>query len=132
MQLCFENEDRARTVLHNVSSLLKPGGYFFGITPDSSTIWYGYMETCSFFFNLVFCNSSDCEVHYHLHCFDILILDFLFFLQVNKNLVLNTSFIVDIGINKSCWWNDVFLVKFLSNKACFSLCHESGITWVLS
>lgn len=23
-----------------MSALLKPGGYFFGITPDSSTIWY--------------------------------------------------------------------------------------------
>lgn len=40
MQLCFETEERARKLLENVSSLLKPGGYFFGITPDSSTIWY--------------------------------------------------------------------------------------------
>lgn len=39
-QLCFETEDRARSLLRNVSSLLKPGGYFFGITTDSSTIWY--------------------------------------------------------------------------------------------
>jgi len=41
MQLCFETEEKARKLLHNVSSLLKPGGYFLGITPDSSTIWYG-------------------------------------------------------------------------------------------
>jgi len=40
LQLCFETEERARNLLQNVSSLLKPGGYFFGITPDSSTIWY--------------------------------------------------------------------------------------------
>lgn len=40
LQLCFETEERARKLLQNVSCLLKPGGYFFGITPDSSTIWY--------------------------------------------------------------------------------------------
>ena len=40
LQLCFQTEEKARRLLHNVSSLLKPGGYFFGITPDSSTIWY--------------------------------------------------------------------------------------------
>uniref|UniRef100_A0A2P2JL42 mRNA (guanine-N(7))-methyltransferase n=1 Tax=Rhizophora mucronata TaxID=61149 RepID=A0A2P2JL42_RHIMU len=40
LQLCFETEESARKLLHNVSSLLKPGGFFFGITPDSSTIWY--------------------------------------------------------------------------------------------
>lgn len=28
-----------RLLLRNVVSLLKPGGYFFGTTPDSSTIW---------------------------------------------------------------------------------------------
>ncbi|KAL0926370.1 hypothetical protein M5K25_002592 [Dendrobium thyrsiflorum] len=44
LQLCFENEERVRTLLHNVSSLLKPGGYFFGITPDSSTIWTKYQK----------------------------------------------------------------------------------------
>lgn len=44
MQLCFETEDKARKILHNVSSLLKPGGYFFGIVPDSSTIWYETLE----------------------------------------------------------------------------------------
>jgi mRNA (guanine-N7-)-methyltransferase len=31
-------------LLKNVSSLLKPGGYFFGATPDSSTIWYKYQK----------------------------------------------------------------------------------------
>lgn len=30
LQLCFETEERARKLLQNVSSLLKPGGYFFG------------------------------------------------------------------------------------------------------
>ncbi|KAK3031297.1 hypothetical protein RJ639_037309 [Escallonia herrerae] len=40
LQFCFETEERVRRLLYNVSSLLKPGGYFLGITPDSSTIWY--------------------------------------------------------------------------------------------
>jgi len=40
LQLCFESEEQAKKLLNNVSSLLKPGGYFFGMTPDSSTIWY--------------------------------------------------------------------------------------------
>ncbi|KAJ0963109.1 hypothetical protein J5N97_028231 [Dioscorea zingiberensis] len=44
LQLCFETEDRARTLLRNVSSLLKPGGYFFGFTADSSTIWTKYQK----------------------------------------------------------------------------------------
>ncbi|XP_077230353.1 S-adenosyl-L-methionine-dependent methyltransferases superfamily protein isoform X2 [Tasmannia lanceolata] len=44
LQLCFETEERARSLLRNVSSLLKPGGYFFGITPDSSTIWTKYQK----------------------------------------------------------------------------------------
>ncbi|XAR52293.1 mRNA (guanine-N(7)-)-methyltransferase [Bertholletia excelsa] len=43
LQLCFETEEKARRLLHNVSSLLNPGGYFIGICPDSSTIWYGIM-----------------------------------------------------------------------------------------
>nr|KJB61145.1 hypothetical protein B456_009G343200 [Gossypium raimondii] len=30
----FETEDKARRLLSNVSFLLKPGGYFFGITPE--------------------------------------------------------------------------------------------------
>ncbi|XP_062185846.1 mRNA cap guanine-N7 methyltransferase 2 isoform X4 [Phragmites australis] len=44
LQLCFESEERARKLLNNVSSLLKPGGYFFGMTPDSSTIWTKYQK----------------------------------------------------------------------------------------
>ncbi|KAG0483506.1 hypothetical protein HPP92_011590 [Vanilla planifolia] len=44
LQLCFENEERVGTLLHNVSYLLKPGGFFFGITPDSSTIWTKYQK----------------------------------------------------------------------------------------
>ena len=40
-QICFENYERAKVILHNVLSLLKAGGYFIGITPDSSMIWYG-------------------------------------------------------------------------------------------
>lgn len=41
-----------RRLLQNVSSLLKPGGYFLGITPDSSTIWYGtkFGRLCSIMF----------------------------------------------------------------------------------
>lgn len=52
LQMCFETEERARRLLHNVSSLLKPGGYFLGITPDSSTIWYekSDCQSCFFFF----------------------------------------------------------------------------------
>ncbi|KAL5663360.1 hypothetical protein ACJX0J_023468, partial [Zea mays] len=44
LQSCFENEERAKKLLNNVSSLPKPGGYFFGITPDSSTIWTKYQK----------------------------------------------------------------------------------------
>ncbi|KAJ3687431.1 hypothetical protein LUZ61_016595 [Rhynchospora tenuis] len=44
LQLCFETEHKAKKLLHNVSSLLKPGGYFFGILPDSSTIWTKYQK----------------------------------------------------------------------------------------
>ncbi|KAL5214925.1 hypothetical protein ABZP36_004077 [Zizania latifolia] len=43
-QLCFESEEHAQKLLNNVSSLLKPGGYFLGITPDSSTIWTKYQK----------------------------------------------------------------------------------------
>lgn len=48
MQLCFETEEKAKRLLHNVSSLLKPGGYFLGICPDSSTIWYSVIWSCCF------------------------------------------------------------------------------------
>ncbi|KAF6150398.1 hypothetical protein GIB67_034097 [Kingdonia uniflora] len=44
LQLCFETEERARSLLRNVSAILRPGGYFFGITPDSSTIWAKYQK----------------------------------------------------------------------------------------
>ncbi|PKA66858.1 mRNA cap guanine-N7 methyltransferase 2 [Apostasia shenzhenica] len=44
LQVCFESEERVRTLLQNVSFLLKPGGYFLGITPDSSTIWTKYQK----------------------------------------------------------------------------------------
>lgn len=40
LQVCFESEEKARSLLQNVSALLRPGGYFFGITLDSSTIWF--------------------------------------------------------------------------------------------
>ncbi|ONI23739.1 hypothetical protein PRUPE_2G205200 [Prunus persica] len=51
LQLCFETEERARKLLLNVSSLLKPGGYFFGITPDSSTIWAKYQKNVEAYHN---------------------------------------------------------------------------------
>ncbi|KAF5446248.1 hypothetical protein F2P56_031888 [Juglans regia] len=51
LQLCFETEERARKLLQNVSSLLKPGGYFFGITPDSSTIWAKYQKNVEAYHN---------------------------------------------------------------------------------
>ncbi|KAG0562085.1 hypothetical protein KC19_9G116900 [Ceratodon purpureus] len=44
LQDCFASEDMVRQLLKNVASLLKPGGYFFGATPDSSTIWYKYQK----------------------------------------------------------------------------------------
>ncbi|KAI5648498.1 hypothetical protein M9H77_34503 [Catharanthus roseus] len=51
LQLCFEKEEKAKTLLHNVSSLLKPGGYFFGITADSSTIWAKYQKNVEAYHN---------------------------------------------------------------------------------
>ncbi|KAG5557122.1 hypothetical protein RHGRI_007403 [Rhododendron griersonianum] len=50
-QLCFETEEKARRLLHNVSSLLKPGGYFLGICPDSSTIWAKYQKNVEAYHN---------------------------------------------------------------------------------
>ncbi|KAL6565410.1 hypothetical protein OROGR_002361 [Orobanche gracilis] len=44
LPLCVESEEKLRRLLHNVSCLLKPGGYFLGITPDSSTIWAKYQK----------------------------------------------------------------------------------------
>ncbi|GMG99458.1 hypothetical protein Nepgr_001298 [Nepenthes gracilis] len=51
LQMCFESEEKARILLQNVSSLLKPGGYFFGITPDSSTIWAKYQKNVEAYHN---------------------------------------------------------------------------------
>lgn len=51
LQLCFEKEEKAKILLHNVSSLLKPGGYFFGITADSSTIWAKYQKNVEAYHN---------------------------------------------------------------------------------
>ncbi|XP_048421267.1 mRNA cap guanine-N7 methyltransferase 2-like, partial [Pyrus x bretschneideri] len=51
LQMCFQTEERARKLLLNVSSLLKPGGYFFGITPDSSTIWAKYQKNVEAYHN---------------------------------------------------------------------------------
>ncbi|XP_022744730.1 mRNA cap guanine-N7 methyltransferase 2 isoform X2 [Durio zibethinus] len=51
LQLGFETEEKARRLLSNVSSLLKPGGYFFGITPDSSTIWAKYQKNVEAYHN---------------------------------------------------------------------------------
>ncbi|XP_050210920.1 mRNA cap guanine-N7 methyltransferase 2 isoform X2 [Mercurialis annua] len=51
LQLCFETEESARKLLHNVSSLLKPGGYFLGITPDSSMIWAKYQKNVEAYHN---------------------------------------------------------------------------------
>lgn len=44
LQDCFFEEEMVRSLLHNVASILKPGGYFFGITADSSTIWSKYQK----------------------------------------------------------------------------------------
>ncbi|XP_048422163.1 mRNA cap guanine-N7 methyltransferase 2-like isoform X2 [Pyrus x bretschneideri] len=51
LQLCFQTEEKARKLLLNVSSLLKPRGYFFGITPDSSTIWAKYQKNVEAYHN---------------------------------------------------------------------------------
>lgn len=51
LQFCFDTEERVRRLLHNVSTLLKPGGYFFGITPDSSTIWAKYQKNVEAYHN---------------------------------------------------------------------------------
>ncbi|KAK6233876.1 hypothetical protein QUC31_006282 [Theobroma cacao] len=51
LQFGFETEEKARRLLNNVSFLLKPGGYFFGITPDSSTIWAKYQKNVEAYHN---------------------------------------------------------------------------------
>lgn len=40
LQKCFENVTKAKQMFENVTGLLKSGGFFFGIVPDSSAIWY--------------------------------------------------------------------------------------------
>ncbi|EFA77214.1 hypothetical protein PPL_12423 [Heterostelium album PN500] len=47
MQKAFSDLSHANTFLHNVSSRLKDGGYFFGIIPDSSAIWYKSQKVIS-------------------------------------------------------------------------------------
>ncbi|KAI5084155.1 hypothetical protein GOP47_0001121 [Adiantum capillus-veneris] len=44
LQDSFLKEEMVRSLLHNVVSVLKPGGYFFGITADSSTIWSKFQK----------------------------------------------------------------------------------------
>ncbi|KAJ8551456.1 hypothetical protein K7X08_021471 [Anisodus acutangulus] len=51
LHACFDSEEKARRLLHNVSSLLRPGGYFLGITPDSSTIWAKYQKNVEAYHN---------------------------------------------------------------------------------
>ncbi|KAL3838230.1 hypothetical protein ACJIZ3_022821 [Penstemon smallii] len=51
LPLCVETEERERRLLQNVSALLKPGGYFLGITPDSSTIWAKYQKNVEAYHN---------------------------------------------------------------------------------
>ncbi|KAG8380592.1 hypothetical protein BUALT_Bualt06G0031500 [Buddleja alternifolia] len=51
LPLCVETEEKVKRLLHNVSSLLKPGGYFLGITPDSSTIWAKYQKNVEAYHN---------------------------------------------------------------------------------
>ncbi|CAI9273132.1 unnamed protein product [Lactuca saligna] len=51
LQFCFESEEKVRRLLHNVSSLLKPGGYLIGITLDSSTIWAKYQKNVEAYHN---------------------------------------------------------------------------------
>ncbi|CAI9285685.1 unnamed protein product [Lactuca saligna] len=43
LEFCFESEEKVRGLLHNVSFLLKLGGYLIGIILDSSTIWQAIM-----------------------------------------------------------------------------------------
>lgn len=47
MQRSFESEDKARTFLYNASKMLKIGGIFFGLLPDSSEIWYKSQKVTS-------------------------------------------------------------------------------------
>lgn len=40
LQDAFTSEEMVKRLLKNVEAVLKPGGFFFGTAPDSSTIWY--------------------------------------------------------------------------------------------
>ncbi|TYI56528.1 hypothetical protein E1A91_D11G216600v1 [Gossypium mustelinum] len=55
----FETEDKARRLLSNVSFLLKPGGYFFGITPEKVIAKNCCFWICVFssFFFLCYCKN---------------------------------------------------------------------------
>lgn len=39
LKYSFEDKEKARMFLKNAACRLKPGGYFFGVLPDSSAIW---------------------------------------------------------------------------------------------
>ncbi|GAM16871.1 hypothetical protein SAMD00019534_000460 [Acytostelium subglobosum LB1] len=47
MQRAFSDMEQANTFIKNASSRLKNGGYFFGILPDSSAIWYKSQKVTS-------------------------------------------------------------------------------------
>ncbi|XVE68690.1 hypothetical protein DITRI_Ditri09bG0089100 [Diplodiscus trichospermus] len=64
LQLGFETEEKARRLLSNVSSLLKPGGYFFGITPDASAIWFPFFGKK---YQLKFSSDVSGETHCLVH-----------------------------------------------------------------
>ncbi|PWA42785.1 mRNA (guanine-N(7))-methyltransferase domain-containing protein [Artemisia annua] len=51
LQFCFETEEKVQRLLHNVSALLKPGGFLIGITLDSSTIWAKYQKNVEAYHN---------------------------------------------------------------------------------
>ena len=37
--MSFHHETHVRRLLQHVASILRPGGMFFGVIPDSSAIW---------------------------------------------------------------------------------------------
>jgi len=47
LQKSFEDKEKASMFLKNVASKLKSGGFFFGIVPDSSAIWYKATKSTS-------------------------------------------------------------------------------------
>jgi len=44
VQHSFEDKEKASSFLFNAAARLKPGGYFFGVLPDSSAIWFDYFS----------------------------------------------------------------------------------------